>query len=122
MYCAGGLSLSYERSVSGEKFGVSSRSPSFNFDQGVKELAKPFGSRTRAGNERSERRHHLVDPTLNDQVSKLRLRLYMPVNGSVAHAKRAGHVDHRGLFRAESSHHILGCGYNTIPSERFENR
>jgi hypothetical protein len=43
----------------------------------------------------------------------------MPVDGCVTHAKRAGHVDYRRLFRAESSHHILGGGYDTIATERL---
>src|ERR1700683_5504858 len=117
---SGGDSLSFgrERSVSGEEFGISSSPPALDGNQGIEELAKPLRRRTLPGNQRAERRHHLIDPTLDDQFPKFRLGFYVPINGSVAHTKGARHVDHRSLFRAEPSQHILGGGDNAIASQR----
>jgi hypothetical protein len=67
---ADGLSYGGERLVSREEFGISSSPPAFDGNQGIEELAKPLGRRTRPCNERAERSHHLVDPTLNDQIPK----------------------------------------------------
>src|ERR1700756_4973491 len=113
-----GFRFGRERSVSGEEFGISSSPPALDANQGIEELAKPLRRRPLPCNERAERRHHLVDPTLNDQVPKFRLGFYVPINSSVANAKCARHVDHGGLFWAEPSQHILGGGYNAIASER----
>ena len=112
-----GLSFGRERPVSGEEFRISGSSPALDTNQGGKELAQPFRRWTRPCNERAERRHHLVDPTLNDQIPKFRLGPYVAVNGSVAHAKRARYIDHSGFFWAEPSQHILGGGYNSIATE-----
>src|SRR5580700_873530 len=112
------LSFGRERSVSGEEFGISSSPPALDANQGIEELAQPLRRRTLPRNERTERWHHLINPTLNDQFPKFRLGFYVPINRSVAHAKRARHVDNGSLFRAEPSQHFLGGGYNAIASQR----
>src|ERR1700722_19304951 len=104
------LSLGRERSVGGEEFGISCSPPALDANQRIEELAKPPRRRTLPGNERAERRHHLIDPTLDDQFPKFRLRFFVVLNSSVAHTKGASHVNHGRLFRAEPSQHILGGG------------